>query len=90
MYMNPARATTALNGNAENTGQKIEAYTVEAYAADGLGSIRFIPSPNFDERPPECDISLLVIHNISLPPDEFEGDGVIEFFTNSLDFEAHP
>lgn len=79
-----------LNGNAENAGQKIEAYTVEAYAADGLGSIRFIPSHNFDERPSGCDISLLVIHNISLPPDEFGGNGVIELFTNSLDPDAHP
>jgi AmpD protein len=83
--MNSDQATTVLNGNAENAGQKIEAYT-----ADGLGSIRFIPSPNFDERPSGCDISLLVIHNISLPPDEFGGNGVIELFTNSLDPEAHP
>lgn len=54
-----------------------------------LSDIRFIPSPNFDDRPAECAISLLVIHNISLPPDEFGGDGVIEFFTNTLDHDAH-
>ncbi len=41
-----------------------------------LGTIRFVPSPNFDERPAGCEINLLVIHNISLPPDEFGGDGV--------------
>jgi AmpD protein len=70
---------------AENAGRKIH-----TYAAEGLGGTRFIPSPNFDERPAGCDISLLVIHNISLPPDEFGGNGVIELFTNSLDFEAHP
>jgi N-acetyl-anhydromuramoyl-L-alanine amidase len=85
MHMNPARATTALTGNIENACQKIE-----DYPADGLGCIRFIPSPNFDERPSGCAISLLVIHNISLPPDEFGGNGVIELFTNSLDLEAHP
>lgn len=56
---------------------------------DCLGNVRFIPSPNFDERPAGCAISLLVIHNISLPPDEFSGDGVIEFFTNSLDHGSH-
>jgi N-acetyl-anhydromuramoyl-L-alanine amidase len=55
-----------------------------------LSNVRFIPSPNFDERPPGCEINLLVIHNISLPPDEFGGDGVIELFTNRLEPEAHP
>ncbi len=57
---------------------------------DYLGSVRFIPSPNCDDRPIGCAINLLVIHNISLPPDEFGGDGVIELFTNQLDPEAHP
>lgn len=59
--------------------------------ADGcLENARFIPSPNCDERPAGCPINLLVIHNISLPPDEFSGDAVIELFTNRLDPEAHP
>ena len=48
-----------------------------------------IPSPNFDARA-AGDISLLVIHNISLPPDEFGGDGVERLFTNTLDRSAHP
>ena len=51
---------------------------------------RFIPSPNHDERPAGCGISLLVIHNISLPPNEYGGDGIIELFTNRLDPTAHP
>lgn len=55
-----------------------------------LDGVRFIPSPNCDERPAGCAIDLLVIHNISLPPDEFGGDHVIELFTNRLDLEAHP
>jgi N-acetyl-anhydromuramoyl-L-alanine amidase len=50
----------------------------------------YIPSPNCDERPEDERISLLVIHNISLPPDEFGGAGVIELFTNRLDPAAHP
>ena len=59
--------------------------------ADGcLDDIRFIPSPNWDERPSGCAPCLLVIHSISLPPDEFGGSGVIELFTNRLDHEAHP
>lgn len=49
-----------------------------------------INSPNYDERPPECEINLLVIHNISLPPNEYDGDGVIELFTNQIDPDAHP
>lgn len=47
-----------------------------------------IPSPNFDERAGE--IELLVIHNISLPPDEFGGMGVQQLFTNSLNRDEHP
>lgn len=49
-----------------------------------------IPSPNCDERPPGTAISLIVIHNISLPPGVFGGEAVIELFTNRLDWEAHP
>ena len=55
-----------------------------------LDGVRFIFSPNCDERPAGCAINLLVIHNISLPPEEFGGDGVIELFTNRIDPEAHP
>lgn len=50
----------------------------------------YVPSPNCDERPEDERIALLVIHNISLPPDEFGGAGVIELFTNRLDPAAHP
>ena len=55
-----------------------------------LKHARFVSSPNFDERPGGCVITLVVIHNISLPPDDFTGDGVIDLFTNTLDPEAHP
>lgn len=51
---------------------------------------RFIASPNCDARPAGGDISLLVIHNISLPPGEYGGEGIIELFTNRLDPAAHP
>ena len=49
----------------------------------------YIPSPNCDDRP-EGTIELLVIHNISLPPGEFGGDGVQRLFTNTLDAHTHP
>jgi AmpD protein len=59
--------------------------------ADGLLlEARQIPSPNFDERTPGLPIELVVIHNISLPPGQFGGNGVTELFTNRLDPEQHP
>jgi len=51
---------------------------------------RQIPSPNCDDRPQGAAITLLVVHNISLPPGEFGGTGIVELFTNRLDPEAHP
>lgn len=53
-------------------------------------SARQIPSPNHDQRAPGVPICLIVIHNISLPPGEFGGEGIIELFTNRLDPEQHP
>lgn len=50
----------------------------------------WIASPNFDARPPGDAISLLVVHNISLPPGEFGGDGIARLFSNTLDYAAHP
>jgi AmpD protein len=51
--------------------------------------IRHCPSPNFNERP-AGEISLLVIHNISLPPAQFATGKVQEFFQNRLDVSEHP
>jgi AmpD protein len=51
------------------------------------GAVR-CESPNSDERSDPDDISLLVIHNISLPPGEFGGDQVRQLFTNCLDCSA--
>src|SRR3990172_1702921 len=61
--------------------------------ADANGRVdaaRYIASGNCDERPPGEAITLLVIHNISLPPGKFGGDGVERLFTNRLDCAAHP
>ena len=51
---------------------------------------RKVPSPNFNARPDPEDISLVVIHNISLPPEEFGGPQVEAFFQNRLDPSEHP
>ena len=47
-------------------------------------------SPHYDERPQGESISLLVIHNISLPPGEFGGRAVCDLFQGKLDSKAHP
>lgn len=55
-----------------------------------VAQIRHAISPNHDDRPENTDVSLLVIHNISLPPDNFEQDWIVDFFTNQLDPKADP
>lgn len=59
-------------------------------AAGWLQRARRIPSPNCDARPAGQPPALLVIHNISLPPYEFGGNGIIDLFCNRLDGRAHP
>ncbi|HZJ92043.1 MAG TPA: 1,6-anhydro-N-acetylmuramyl-L-alanine amidase AmpD [Thiopseudomonas sp.] len=54
-----------------------------------LNGATHLPSANHNARP-NAEISLLVIHNISLPPGEF-GTGMVEaLFTNRLPVDAHP
>ncbi len=55
-----------------------------------LSNARQCPSPNCDQRPAECDADLIVIHNISLPPNKFGGEGIDQLFTNCLDKDEDP
>lgn len=55
-----------------------------------LGEARFLFSPNCDERPSPDDLSLIVIHGISLPPGQFGTEGVTQLFTNTLNPAEHP
>lgn len=48
------------------------------------------PSANFNQRPNDAQVSLLVVHNISLPPRKFGGGYVQAFFCNQLDAKEHP
>jgi AmpD protein len=48
------------------------------------------PSPHRDLRPAEDEIDLLVIHNISLPPGQFDGPWIDDLFLGRLDPSAHP
>ena len=54
-----------------------------------LQDINFLESPNFNDRPVDEDISLLVIHSISLPPKKYNTDHIERFFLNELDFSLH-
>jgi AmpD protein len=51
---------------------------------------RQIRSPNCDARPAGTEVTLLVVHGISLPPGVFGGDAIERLFTNRLDPAAHP
>ena len=58
--------------------------------AGRIDSAQWVPSPNFGPRPETGDISLLVIHNISLPPGQFGTGCVPRFFCNELAADEHP
>jgi AmpD protein len=62
-----------------------------AQVQDGvLAGATQIVSPNFNARPADTDIQLIVIHNISLPPSQFGGGYIQQFFQNQLDWSVHP
>ena len=62
-----------------------------------LAGAAYRASPNCDERPDPADLALIVIHNISLPPDTYDvhprgphGSYIDDLFLNRLDPAAHP
>jgi N-acetyl-anhydromuramoyl-L-alanine amidase len=55
-----------------------------------LDGVKHVPSPFFDRRPDAQDVSLLVVHNISLPPGEFGGPYIEQLFTGKLNPNEHP
>lgn len=62
-------------------------------AVDAQGwitGVRRLLSPNHDERPEGAAVELIVVHNISLPPEQFGGPGVEQLFSNTLDPGEHP
>ncbi len=50
----------------------------------------YFPSPNCDDRPKNVEPDTVVIHSISLPPGEYGGDGIINFFLNRIEVSVHP
>lgn len=71
------------------SGQPSSAWFVDGTHRLQAGA-RQLVSPHFDERPDADDISLVVIHNISLPPDQFGGPWIDQLFMGRLDWAAHP
>ncbi|WP_353351087.1 1,6-anhydro-N-acetylmuramyl-L-alanine amidase AmpD [Oceaniserpentilla sp. 4NH20-0058] len=55
-----------------------------------ISEARWLASPNFNERPSGAPINMLVVHNISLPPKQFDNSYIEDFFCNRLDCSAHP
>jgi AmpD protein len=58
--------------------------------SDWVDGARRVLSPNCDSRPAGGDISLVVLHSISLPRGSYGGDAIERLFTNRLDPAAHP
>lgn len=79
------------NSDAEPARQVVSDQTITTLRETGrLPEARWCPSPNFGPRPDEASVSLLVVHNISLPPGQFGGPEIEDFFCNRLDHTAHP
>jgi AmpD protein len=62
----------------------------DGWAHGAAQPVEAIRSPNRDARPDGEDPTLIVVHNISLPPGVFGGRFVDALFTNTLDRDAHP
>jgi AmpD protein len=54
-----------------------------------LKEVTAVPTSHYNSRP-ESEISLIVIHNISLPPGIFLDDHISDFFCGKLDARLHP
>jgi AmpD protein len=54
-----------------------------------VAGARRVLSPNCDSRPAGTEVSLLVLHSISLPRGKFGGDAIERLFTNRLDPASH-
>lgn len=64
---------------------------MEVDTATGLvRGVRQVLSPHFDQRPVPHDVSLIVMHGISLPPGRFGGPYIEQFFCGNLPVAAHP
>jgi AmpD protein len=76
--------------HADMSSQQLKHPLLKLNAEGYIETALQIASPNFDSRPADCGINMIVIHNISLPPNKYEGSGVAQLFTNTLNPAEHP
>ncbi|MGO1461747.1 MAG: 1,6-anhydro-N-acetylmuramyl-L-alanine amidase AmpD [Marinobacter sp.] len=75
----------------DHSGETAHGENIKVLRETGrLQTARWCPSPNYGPRPQGSLISLLVVHNISLPPGQFGGHYIEQFFTNCLNPSEHP
>ena len=55
-----------------------------------LSDVEIQPSHHFESRAEDETVSLLVVHNISLPPGQFGGGYITDFFLGNLNPTRHP
>jgi N-acetyl-anhydromuramoyl-L-alanine amidase len=88
------RSLMAATGPRKAAPRRVPAAARARYAVDRarhrLRGASFLAAPNCDARPGAGDISLIVVHAISLPPGRFGGPWVDRLFTNALPAASHP
>ena len=70
--------------------QKLESYYKVQRETGLIQGADYISSPNCDARPEGINPELIVVHSISLPPNQFGGPEITQLFTNCLDPEQDP
>lgn len=73
------------------TFKRMDSLSSNTWAVDQDGWLTqavHLPSPNYESR--EDAVDLIVLHNISLPPFEYQQQGPQQLFCNTLDPNAHP
>ena len=76
----------------KNESQPMTTPNVQTLTIDNgwLDNATICCSSHYNQRPLVDDISLLVIHNISLPPGQFGGGYINDLFLGRLDCQADP
>jgi len=63
--------------------------TQEGWLQNSNADVVHVLSPNCDDRPDISDVELIVVHCISLPPNEFGGHYIEQLFCNQLNHDEH-
>jgi len=63
--------------------------TQDGWLQNGQADVLHVASPNCDDRPKNLAIELIVVHCISLPPNEFGGHYIEQLFCNQLNHDEH-